>query len=60
RLIRSAEDQGVIVLVCRRFLRDPYAGLLPHDWTGGRPETLRHEDPVASVQGFLAATRPES
>ncbi len=58
RLIRSADDQGAIVLVCRRFLRDPYAALLPHDWTGGHTETLRREDPVAAVHRFLAATRP--
>ena len=60
RLIRSAEDRGVIALVCRRFLRDPYAALLPREWTGGHPEALRRDDPVAAVRGFFAASETES
>ncbi len=32
RLIRSAEDTGVIVLFDRRFLRRPYREHLPADW----------------------------
>ncbi len=53
RLIRSAADRGAIVLVCKRFLRDPYASLLPLDWTGGIPTTLRLDDPVAAVRAFF-------
>ncbi|MBI4914515.1 MAG: ATP-dependent DNA helicase [Acidobacteria bacterium] len=53
RLIRSAEDRGAIVLVCKRFLREPYASLLPLDWTGGIPTTLRLDDPVAAVRAFF-------
>jgi DNA excision repair protein ERCC-2 len=56
RLIRSAEDRGVIVLVCRRFLREPYVALLPHEWTEGEPSRLRSEDPVAAVREFFAAS----
>ena len=32
RLIRSEDDRGVIALICRRFLREPYVCLLPSDW----------------------------
>jgi DNA excision repair protein ERCC-2 len=53
RLIRSAEDRGVIALICRRFLREPYAALLPSDWTGGQPHALRCTDPGAAVRGFF-------
>jgi DNA excision repair protein ERCC-2 len=55
RLIRSAEDRGVIALVCRRFLAEPYSSLLPHDWTGGDPASLHREDPAAEVRAFFDA-----
>ncbi|MFN7963995.1 MAG: helicase C-terminal domain-containing protein [Thermoanaerobaculia bacterium] len=32
RLIRSAEDRGVIALLDRRFLTRPYSSYLPADW----------------------------
>jgi DNA excision repair protein ERCC-2 len=53
RLIRSDQDRGVIVLMCKRFLRRPYVDLLPHDWTGGDPAELRTEDPVLAVREFF-------
>jgi DNA excision repair protein ERCC-2 len=53
RLIRSAEDRGVIALICRRFLRAPYVALLPGDWTGGEPRQLRCTDPGAAVRAFF-------
>lgn len=54
RLIRSPEDRGVIALLCRRFLDHRYAALLPREWTGGDPESLRLPDPVAAVRSFFA------
>ncbi|MFZ5788828.1 MAG: helicase C-terminal domain-containing protein, partial [Acidobacteriota bacterium] len=56
RLIRSAEDRGVIVLVCRRFLRDPYFSLLPREWTDGDPGTLRSADLRDRVTAFFSAS----
>lgn len=53
RLIRSAEDRGAIVLVCRRFAREPYVGLLPPDWLEGGPGEWA--DPAAAVRAFFAA-----
>lgn len=53
RLIRSAEDRGAIVLVCRRFAREPYRGLLPPDWLEDGP--AEHADPAAAVRAFFAA-----
>jgi DNA excision repair protein ERCC-2 len=58
RLIRSAEDRGVIALICKRFLAEPYVSLLPPDWTGGDPSTLRREDPAADVRAFFLALGP--
>lgn len=41
RLIRSENDTGVIALLDRRFLREPYRDLLPDAWLDGRaPEQL--------------------
>ncbi len=53
RLIRSATDRGVIVLLGRRFLSSPYRELLPSDWTGGDAESLLVEDPVQAVREFF-------
>ncbi|WP_310551063.1 helicase C-terminal domain-containing protein [Paenibacillus glufosinatiresistens] len=36
RLIRGESDTGVIVLADDRFLRQPYADLLPREWRGYR------------------------
>jgi DNA excision repair protein ERCC-2 len=60
RLIRSAEDRGVIALFCRRFLTEPYFSLLPADWTGGDPSSLRREDPAADIRAFFLALRAGS
>ncbi|MFQ5525853.1 MAG: ATP-dependent DNA helicase, partial [Thermoanaerobaculia bacterium] len=41
RLIRSADDTGVIALLDQRFLRTPYRAHVPEDWyQGGRLEDL--------------------
>lgn len=58
RLIRSAEDCGAIVLVCRRFAREPYVTLLPPDWV--EDGTGTHADPVAAVREFFAGLPPPS
>jgi DNA excision repair protein ERCC-2 len=60
RLIRSSEDRGVIALVCKRFLAEPYVSLLPDDWTAGDPSSLRREDPAADVRAFFLALGPGS
>jgi len=59
RLIRSAEDTGVVVLVCKRFLAEPYRSLLPRAWTGGDPASLRREDPAAAVRAFFGANEAD-
>jgi DNA excision repair protein ERCC-2 len=55
RLIRSAEDRGVIVLICQRFLREPYVSMLPADWTAGEPGNLRIVEPHDALRRFFAA-----
>jgi DNA excision repair protein ERCC-2 len=60
RLIRSAQDRGVIALVCKRFLTEPYVSLLPTDWTGGDPVSLRREDAAAEVRAFFVALGSDS
>ena len=58
RLIRSEHDRGAIVLICKRFLREPYVSMLPREWTDGAPDNLRALDPVESVRAFFAALPP--
>jgi Rad3-related DNA helicase len=53
RIFRSAEDRGVIVLMCRRFQDRRYARLLPSEWTDDDPSSLLREDPVAEVRRFF-------
>jgi len=58
RLIRSEHDRGAIVLICKRFLREPYVSMLPTAWTDGSPHSLRSLDPVESVRAFFASLPP--
>lgn len=53
RLIRSETDRGVIVLLCRRFLEQPYARYLPRDWYDDDPAELAVADPEGSVREFF-------
>lgn len=53
RLIRSAEDRGVIVLVGRRFQQGRHARFLPRDWIGDDPSNILQEDPVFAVHRFF-------
>ena len=55
RLIRSAEDSGVIALFDRRFLDRPYVDRLPADWLGesGDPALLSG-DPAEVAREFFA------
>lgn len=53
RLIRSAEDRGVITLICRRFLDPRYARLLPEEWVGDDPRNLLFPDPELAVREFF-------
>jgi DNA excision repair protein ERCC-2 len=53
RLIRSAEDEGIIALFGRRFLTAPYRDHLPEDWLqGGAAEDLAG-DPAAAAATFF-------
>ncbi len=56
RLIRSAEDSGVIALFDRRFLDRPYVDHLPADWLGadGDPASLAG-DPAHVAREFFAS-----
>lgn len=54
RLLRTPEDRGVVALLGRRFLREPYRSLLPEDWlAGGSPED-RVGDPAEVARTFFA------
>jgi DNA excision repair protein ERCC-2 len=54
RLIRSERDSGVIALLGRRLLREPYRSLLPEAWLGGRPPEDLVGDPAAVARRFFA------
>jgi DNA excision repair protein ERCC-2 len=62
RLIRSETDCGVIALLCRRFLQEPYVSHLPRDWYDGYPRELAAPDPAGEIRRFFAGhpLRPES
>jgi DNA excision repair protein ERCC-2 len=47
RMLRSATDKGVIVLIGRRFLWRDYVALLPDWW-----DLERAQDPVESIRDF--------
>jgi DNA excision repair protein ERCC-2 len=61
RLIRSETDRGVIALICRRFLEQPYASRLPRDWYGETPAELVTNRPAEEIREFFekyGTTRP--
>ena len=53
RIFRSADDHGVIVLMCRRFQDPRYARLLPSEWTDDDPSSMLREDPAAEIRRFF-------
>jgi DNA excision repair protein ERCC-2 len=53
RLIRSERDTGVIALLGRRFLREPYRSLLPDAWLRGRTPEELVGDPAAAARRFF-------
>ncbi len=54
RLIRSETDRGVIALLCRRFLEEPYASRLPRDWYAESPNELASRRPAEDIRAFFA------
>jgi len=59
RLIRSETDRGVIALLCRRFLQEPYASHLPRDWYKRSPAELIARNPAAEVRAFFDHHSPQ-
>jgi DNA excision repair protein ERCC-2 len=53
RLIRSETDRGVIALLCRRFLEEPYASRLPRDWYVDTPDELVSRRPAEAIREFF-------
>lgn len=53
RLIRSETDRGVIALICRRFLEEPYARYLPRDWYDESPNELVTDSPAEEIREFF-------
>jgi DNA excision repair protein ERCC-2 len=60
RLIRSENDTGVIVLACRRFLKEPYRSYLPPDWYGDDPSELASHDVGGDAAAFFTRLRSEA
>ena len=56
RLIRSESDTGVVVLACKRFLREPYRRYLPADWYGDDPSELLSASVGDDTAAFFART----
>ncbi len=57
RLIRSAEDTGVIALLDRRFLERPYRDHLPADWLPAEGAGALAGDPAEVAAAFFAPPR---
>ena len=58
RLIRSAEDTGVIALLDKRFLANPYRQHLPDDWLlGGEAESLVGDPETTAGEFFSRDSR---
>jgi DNA excision repair protein ERCC-2 len=53
RLIRSETDRGVIALICRRFVEEPYASRLPRDWYDETPLELVSHRPAEEIREFF-------
>lgn len=53
RLIRCETDRGVIVLLCQRFLQEPYASHLPRDWYNDSPLELIARAPELEIGKFF-------
>ena len=58
RLIRSETDRGVIALLCRRFVEEPYASRLPRDWYAESPQELVSRDPAREIREFFEPYGP--
>lgn len=58
RLIRSETDRGVIALLCRRFVEEPYASRLPRDWYAESPHELVSRDPAREIREFFEPYGP--
>jgi DNA excision repair protein ERCC-2 len=58
RLIRSETDRGVIALLCRRFLEEPYVSRLPRDWYSDTPDELVSRRPADEIREFFASDVP--
>lgn len=56
RLIRTETDRGVIVLICGRFLEEPYVDRLPKDWFQRTPRELVSENPARDIREFFGAS----
>jgi Rad3-related DNA helicase len=54
RLIRGETDCGVIALLCRRFLQEPYVSHLPRDWYERSAAELAAPDPAGEIRKFFA------
>ncbi len=53
RLIRSETDRGVIALLCRRFLEEPYVSRIPRDWYEEAPAELASRRPAQEIRDFF-------
>lgn len=49
RVVRGADDRGLVVLLCQRFARHEFAAYLPSDW-----EIVRHRRPWEAAARFFS------
>ena len=51
-MIRTPDDKGVLMLLCRRFMRQPYVELLPSHWYRYHYSELLTADPKSALEEF--------
>ncbi len=53
RLIRNESDYGTVLLICKRFLQNPYKRHLPPDWFETGPEELLSQNLLEETRQFF-------
>lgn len=53
RVIRSEEDRGIVVLICKRFKEKTYSKYFPNYWFDESVEELITDNPVEEIKKFF-------
>ncbi|PSJ16110.1 ATP-dependent DNA helicase [Nitrosomonas supralitoralis] len=57
RVIRSENDQGIILLMDDRFMQEDFINPMPKDWFNKHPQELISSSILNDIRGFWSASR---